>query len=256
MCYDPQGDRVLLFGGGLATNPTGAAPTWIFDCARNLWHRPKLDAEPPPRCNAPIVYDPATQSMVMFGGYNQAAALNDTWVYDCRRDRWDQRAPNLAPPPMLAPATAVVPGGGHVLVCGNDARKVKLHHQASTSAVKQTWVYDVAEDRWKQLETSGSAAIGREAVYIARHDTVLWLGERLFALDCQTGHMAELDVGLPKGLYTHECAMVYDPRHDVCVALIPRSFSGPMQTFLFRFDPKTARRHSGTNRRRQLVFRP
>ena len=33
-------------------------------------------------------------------------------------------------------------------------------------------------------------------------------------------------------------SMAYDPKHDVCVALIPRRYSGPMQTFLFRFDPR------------------
>jgi hypothetical protein len=94
---------------------------------------------------------------------------------------------------------------------------------------------------WKQLETQGQAAIGREAVYIARHDAVLWLADKqLFALDCAANRLAELDVALPDGLYTHECALVYDARHDVCVALIPASFSGPMQTFLFRFDPTTA----------------
>ena len=90
---------------------------------------------------------------------------------------------------------------------------------------------------WKQLTTRGTAAIGREAVYIPRHDTILWLGSKLYALDCAKNTMAELDVALPKGSYTHECSMVYDPTHDVCVALIPRSFSSPMQTFLFRYDP-------------------
>ena len=93
---------------------------------------------------------------------------------------------------------------------------------------------------WQQLDTRGAAAIGREAVYIPRHDTVLWLGSKLFALDCASSRMGELAVELPKGLYTHECAMVYDARHDVCVALIPARFSGPVQTFLFRFDPRSA----------------
>ncbi len=578
MCYDPSADRVLLFGGGLATNPAGGAPTWIYDCAGNVWRRPELNVEPPLRCNAPIVYDPASESMVMFGGYDQSAVLNDTWVYDCRESRWEERKPSVAPPPMFAPATAVVPGRGKILACGNDARKVKLHHKYNSSAVKETWVYDVEknqwtpidsnlnlhgyrwltatgseehgsvflvafgperrtyalrydaaapaaeldgappgtiawkypeqklslenapkpdaaahaarleslpsgefvdaeppgmlisktwstavidtdrseviyvggghsgysgndfarysvannrwsldfpprfppflestnagifgwsygmmpfsqhtylwycydpasktivylarpslhdgidiqisddpndvfvyeakkhgyaswvydpatkkmhkptfgrpfanpwhlslvgtpdgvyamcsnkmyhgevdgktgrtewklvdpefpkprreiryhyefqpvlhntsrdrliqlkgddtrvdvyahplteEGKWKQLETTGSAAIGREAVYIAEHDTVLWLGnKRLFAFDCEANRLAEIDVELPKGLYTHECAFVYDPRHDICVALIPSSFSGPMQTFLYRFDPKTAK---------------
>lgn len=95
---------------------------------------------------------------------------------------------------------------------------------------------------WEQLETTGKAAIGREAVYIPKHDAVLWLADRqLFALDCATRKLGELDVDLPDGLYTHECAMVYDPKHDVCVALIPRSFTGPMQTFLYRYDARTAK---------------
>jgi len=98
---------------------------------------------------------------------------------------------------------------------------------------------------WRQIETSGTAAIGREAVYIPNSDTVLWLGDRLFAFDCKTNRMAELEVELPPGRYGHECAMVYDPKHDVCVALIPSSFSGPMQTFLFRFDPNSAKYRTG-----------
>ena len=98
----------FLFGGGLATNPSGAAPTWIYDCGSNAWRRPDLDREPPPRCTAPIVYVPSSESMVMFGGYDQAAALNDTWVFDCRTDRWEERKPPAAPPPMSTPAASLI----------------------------------------------------------------------------------------------------------------------------------------------------
>jgi len=573
LCYDPTADRMLLFGGGLATNPTGAAPTWFYDCAKNRWQRPQLEIEPPPRCNAAIVYDPATKSMVLFGGYNQAAALNDTWVFDCERNRWERRSPEVAPPPMFAPAATVLPGGGKILVCGNDGRKVRRRHRSRSSARKETWVYDVArnewtpmddglelpgyrwltatasekhgvvflvafgrerrtyalrfdsaakpaklsgaepgtiawkypeqkeslenapppdkekhlkrlkslpantftganppgllisktwstavidtgrseviyhggghsgysgndfarysiaenrwsldapphfppflegtnagifawsygmipfsqhtylwycydpssksvvylarpslrdgidirltdnpddtfvydsdqhgyltwvydskkksmhrpslgrpfdntwhlcvvgtpqgvyarwrdrtyhgtvnaktgavkwtlvnadfpqpqktiqyhyefqpvvhdtkrnrlvqlkgdenrvdvfarplgqDSQWRQLQTTGTAAIGREAVYIPRHDVILWLGQKLYAFDCATNRMEQVDVKLPEGRYGHECALVYDPTHDVCVALIPSRFSGPMQTFLFRYKP-------------------
>ena len=136
MCYDAGNDRVMLFGGGLATNPSGAAPTWFYDCGKNVWTRPELNIEPPPRCNAALVYDPVHRKMVLFGGYNQAAALNDTWVYDCQANRWEQQ--NIpSPPPMEAPAAAML-SNGRVLVCGNDARLVKRNHKDSTSAVKQT----------------------------------------------------------------------------------------------------------------------
>lgn len=73
---------------------------------------------------------------------------------------------------------------------------------------------------------------------IRRHDTPLWLADKgLFALDCATNRMREVRVKLPQGSYATECALAYHSNHDVCVALIPRTFSGPMQTFLFRFDP-------------------
>lgn len=577
LCYNPVRDEIILFGGGLATNPAGGATTWIYDCAENAWRRPDRETEPPPRCNAPIVYDPATRSAVMFGGYDQAAALNDTWVYRCEDGRWEKATPATAPPPMYAPAAAAVPGGGKILVCGNDARRVRMRHKAASAERKETWVYDIAagtwtpvdgdlrlrghrwltaaaaprhgvvfmtafgpdrrtlafrcdpdaepadlpgappgtvawkypeqsaslenappadpasratvlaslppnrfvnaeppgmlisktwssatidtdrgaviytggghsgysgndiaryriaENRWRldfpprfppflestnagifgwsygmipfsqhtylwycydprsktvvylarpslfdgvqvrlgsdpgdtfvydrnthgcatwcydsaakkmhppcfgrpfantwhlalagtpagvyalskntlyhatvnrddgtvtwrtvdtafpkperkityhyefqpllhdtkrgrlvllkgdenrvdvyarpldpggswhQVETSGAAAIGREAVYIPRHDTILWLADRqLFSFDCARNRLAELDVDLPAGRYTHECAMVYDPHRDLCVALVPARFSGPLQTLLFRFDPATA----------------
>ena len=64
--------------------------------------------------------------------------------------------------------------------------------------------------------------------------------KQLFALDCKAMQMAQVDIELPEGRYTHECAMVYDPSKDMCVALIPSRFSGPMQTFLYRFDPASA----------------
>jgi len=576
MAYDPTGDRAVLIGGGLATNPSGGAPTWFYDCRENAWRRPQLEVEPPLRCNAPLVYEPESQSLVLFGGYNQAAARNDTWVFDCREDRWQQARPKSAPPPMYAPAGAAIPGASKILVCGNDARKIKRTHLASTAAQKETWAYDVAKNRWtpvnndlhlerypwltataspehgvvllvafgperrtcalrydpaaelppldgaepgtiawkypeqkesleqapppdpekhaeliaslpanelvdaqppgllisktwstavidtdrsevlyhggghsgysgndiarysiadnrwsldfpprfppflegtnagifgwsygmipfsqhtylwycydpasktmvylarpsipagqevqltddpedvfiynpekhghaswvydsaakkmhkpsfgrpfenpwhlaligtpegvyamcyeklyharvnrdsgevawtlvdedfpepresikyhyefqplvhdtkrdrliqlkgdadrvdvfarpfaedgkwRQLNTTGSAAIGREAVYLPRQDTILWLGKKLFAFDCATNEMRRLEIELPEGRYTHECALVYDPRHDVCVALIPSRCSGPMQTFLFRYEPEGA----------------
>jgi hypothetical protein len=125
----------------------------------------------------------------------------------------------------------------------HDTRRNRLIQLKGDNTRVDVFARPLALDgKWKLVDTDGSAAIGREAVYVTRHDTVLWLGDKqLFAFDCKENRMAELDVELPSGRYTHECAMVYDPKHDVCIALIPSRFSGPMQTFLFRFDPKAVR---------------
>lgn len=174
MAYDADNDRVMLFGGGLATNPAGGCPTWFYDCKANAWQRPKLKAEPPLRCNGALAYSPEAKSFVLFGGYDQAKALSDTWLFDCEKNQWSLKKPEPSPPPMFAPAVAALPGG-KVLVCGADARRYDRHHAAASSALKETWVYNVAENRWALLENKLSipAAQWLTADYSADADSVL-----------------------------------------------------------------------------------
>jgi hypothetical protein len=148
-CYDPLNDEVLLFGGGAAFNAEGGARTWLYDCAKNAWYRLNVprDQEPPLRCTGPIVYDAKNQAMVLFGGYDQSAALNDTWVFHCKERRWEKRTPSPSPPPMFDPAAASLPGG-FVLVCGASALLGTRTHSATWDN-KETWVYDVAQNTWK-----------------------------------------------------------------------------------------------------------
>ncbi|HQL73870.1 MAG: Kelch motif protein [Planctomycetes bacterium ADurb.Bin126] len=149
LAYDAVNDEVLLFGGGDALNVEGGAATWLYSCQANAWRRAKLDIEPPLRCTSPIVYDPATRTLVMFGGYDQRRALNDTWVYRCKERCWELRKPSPSPPPMYAPATAAL-GGGKVLVVEADAVTTRRGY-STTAAPRQTWVYDVAADKWTPL---------------------------------------------------------------------------------------------------------
>ncbi len=155
MAYDPVNDQAVLFGGGLATNPSGGAPTWCYDVSENTWKRPQLDTEPPLRCNAAFVYVPDAQVIVLFGGYNQAAALNDTWLFDCRTQLWKKQTPPQSPPPMYAPAASLLPGDdGKIIVCGANAQKLRMHHQGRTSAQKETWMFDTRSGEWTPLDAS------------------------------------------------------------------------------------------------------
>jgi len=91
---------------------------------------------------------------------------------------------------------------------------------------------------WSQLPTKGEVALGREAVYIPNHDTVLLLGKKtLFALDCATSRWHRPPVVLPEGNYGMDTTFVYDPVHDVGVLLLPRRFCGPVHTYLLRYAP-------------------
>ncbi len=72
--YDPVGDRMLVFGGGLGDAETYALalatgpPTWSVI--------PTAGDRPAPRSSHAAVYDPGRQWMLIFGG----PTLNDLWA--------------------------------------------------------------------------------------------------------------------------------------------------------------------------------
>lgn len=88
--WDPSNKQTLLFGGSKVL--FGKAPdvnnllndTWIFK--NDKWQLIKTAQSPPPRCEAQLSYDPATKSVILFGGYTivkgDYVALDDTWVFN------------------------------------------------------------------------------------------------------------------------------------------------------------------------------
>jgi hypothetical protein len=123
-----------------------------------------------------------------------------------------------------------------------DSKRDRLIHLMGTDQLVEVHARPLSADAWAEVSATGPAAIGREASYLPKHDVLLLLARnRLFTLDLTDNVWRELDVEMPKGAYGTEAAMVYDPVHDVSVLLLPSGFSGSLQTFLFRLDPRTAK---------------
>ncbi len=101
---------------------------------------------PPPRDNACMVYDPAIDRVLLFGGNSPLG--NDTWSYDLDSNTWTNMQP-AGPAPMAryGPAQAVlaVPGSylnGRVVMFGGYNREKSL-------SLNDTWMYDPTENRWQ-----------------------------------------------------------------------------------------------------------
>jgi hypothetical protein len=125
-----------------------------------------------------------------------------------------------------------------LLLCGEG----QVYHPQHRGARVTVFTYTLKTGTWNKLETSGYAELSREAVYIPRHDSLMLLGDRkLLVMDCETNLWRVVDAEMPEKGYGWDAAMVYDPIHDVTVALLPPRFSGPMRVFLFRYEPKTAK---------------
>lgn len=121
-----------------------------------LWHlnnviEQDLRVEPPPRCAAPMVYDPVHKAMVLFGGWDGLVrtdlgrvtgpgVLNDTWVYDCTTRRWREVATDRRPPAQMRPALFYDPESeGVVLVTFEGAGQNKIVRLWSLDLKKGEW---------------------------------------------------------------------------------------------------------------------
>lgn len=131
ICYDPVNDEIVLFPHwGSQNNDLRAATgevsahsgTWVYSFADNLWRRDtirdgKPRFQPPPRCGAPMVYDPKARAIVLFGGQSglvrsdlgnpgrapEPGALNDTWLYDVAARQWRELPSANRPPEQGQP---------------------------------------------------------------------------------------------------------------------------------------------------------
>ncbi len=95
LTFEPQSGLYVLFGGdhfGYLMNDT-----WVFDPTESVWRNRHPGPAPSPRANARI--EPAEPGRVrVSGGYvytsavgymsKQYAALDESWIYDVRRDTW------------------------------------------------------------------------------------------------------------------------------------------------------------------------
>lgn len=81
MVYDAATGQLLLFGGSALIGTGGGffAGTWVW--TGRDWRRLHPALSPSARHNADLIYDAATQSVVMFGGYG-GSYLGDTWTWD------------------------------------------------------------------------------------------------------------------------------------------------------------------------------
>jgi hypothetical protein len=119
MAYDAAAGTIVLFGGNSSLIPGGTFlnDTWTWDGI--TWTQQFPPVSPSARTYMGMVYDAATQTVVLFGGSNNAGVLGDTWTWNGVTKTWTQHNPSASPSPRGAPMaydvatrTAVLFGGG------------------------------------------------------------------------------------------------------------------------------------------------
>src|SRR5262249_39842301 len=78
MAYDRAGDRVVLFGGGLAPGYSDLT----YQYKSGAWSPVSSTMHPAGRTAAAMAYDEVRGKLVLFGGASDVAVYNDTWTLD------------------------------------------------------------------------------------------------------------------------------------------------------------------------------
>jgi hypothetical protein len=95
-----------LPGGGLSTQGPGGAVAGAFKYSGNSWSPVVSSVGPSPRTGAQMVWDPARQAAVLFGGVGSGGQLFDTWTWS-ESVGWTQLVGAVPPAGLIAfsPAT-------------------------------------------------------------------------------------------------------------------------------------------------------
>jgi hypothetical protein len=101
MAYDQRSGTVILFGG-ISAGEAVLGDTWSWNGKTRRWTNHHV-AGPSPR-RAPIVYDGANRTIILFGGDDARKVFDDTWEWT--GSSWLQRFPAASPRPRAMAAMA------------------------------------------------------------------------------------------------------------------------------------------------------
>jgi Galactose oxidase, central domain len=185
--YDSASNRMLIFAG--ATNATSCRnDLWILDDANSAdgtpdWISLTASGTPPPaRMNHIAVYDPAQNTMIVFGGTNCASGyLSDVWILTNANGEggtpaWTQLSPTGPGPSVRENSSAIYDSVNNILTI--------YAGDTGAQGLTDVWTLSNANGQggtpvWKLLSPTGTAPAGRTgqaSVYDSVHNRMIMFG--------------------------------------------------------------------------------
>ncbi len=170
MVYMGDAETAILFGGAGETGRF--ADTWAFAPGSGSWTALEpTGSVPSARSGHALAYDHIAGAVVLFGGYDGSALLNDTWAYDPAAETWTELSPSGDVPSARGNHRMVFDAGaGRVLLFGGFDGNTELD---------DAWAYDIAANTWTEVQVTGNTPAGREEhalVYDPQAGRVLLFG--------------------------------------------------------------------------------
>ena len=131
--YDPSIGKVVMFGGYDGNANTQRGDTWTFQNGTWTDLTNSLNSSPSARWGGQMVWDPADQLLVMFGGRTQSQFLNDTWTFN--GTNWTNVTNSVAPPTRAHYEMAYDPVDRYIVLTSGDVESALF----TWSVYNDTW---------------------------------------------------------------------------------------------------------------------
>ena len=172
MAYDPDANRVVLFGGWTMRRDNTLFPTndtWIWDGTD--WTKIRPPVSPPPRQQAAMAYDAKNKRVVLFGGSKPDDPFaGDTWTFD--GTRWRELKTATAPAGRVSATMAYDSVRGQIVLFGG----VKYNRVTYTKALADTWILEGSTWRKATPSTSPPARAAASAAELPLSGVYLFGG--------------------------------------------------------------------------------
>jgi hypothetical protein len=142
MAYDAARNQIVMFGGYDPAISNYSDSTWIWNGTD--WAQANPQTSPGARSDHAMVYNPNTQTILLFGGNASEA---DTWEWD--GSNWSKKTSTNAPLPRNGPAMAYDAARKEVVLFGGSQNAYAVQNKPVFFA--DTWAWDGTQ--WLQRTT-------------------------------------------------------------------------------------------------------
>ena len=144
-----------VFFGGRYGNSGLQNDIWFFNRASSSWVMKYQTTKPMARYFAGMVYNPADENFIMFGGDNEdipLRAMDDTWIYNAQSNEWSEVETSAYPPPRCKYAIIFDEHLGKVIAFGGLGESFSVMYN-------DLWIFDPNTKSWSQEFIASSASV-------------------------------------------------------------------------------------------------
>lgn len=143
MYYDPNAQRVILFGGYREVGGH-LDDMWEYNYSDNTWIELSSLSNPSGRYGSKMVYDPINQRTILFGG-RTTSIMDDTWIYYYGNNTWIELNPTDRPNTRYWHGMVYDSNNHKVIVFGG------RNAGAPGDALEDTWIFDPSTNEWMEV---------------------------------------------------------------------------------------------------------